>query len=351
MAASPDQVVLRFGDVELDVGAYDLTRAGHRVRLPRQAMELLLLLVEAPGDLIPRDMIARRLWQDAGFVDVEASIHTAVMRLRQALGDHRASFVETVPGKGYRFVAPVERVLRKTPDRARSPQRWCSQSAGGTYELGRPADRHPDRTAAARHIPAGLADRFRRRRQNAPGPPSRIRAGRRVPGWRVGGGLRPGGHAGFGCANDLPGLGPERRTCALAARGAHRLSPGSRSLLVLDTCEHMVPACAELVEHVLQTAARIRILTTSREALGTAGEVVYRVPSLPLPDRCRPVRGAARIGRRPPLPRPGRSPRSTFTSSETDARAIARICRRLDGIPLAIELAATRVTVLSPEQI
>ena len=314
-------------------------------------MELLLLLVEAPGDLIPRDMIARRLWQDAGFVDVEASIHTAVMRVRQALGDHRASFVETVPGKGYRFVAPVERVLRKTPDQREAPNAGVHNlPAELTSLVGRQIDIQTVRQLLATSRLVSLT---------GSGGVGKTRLALRVASELVG--EFPDGVwvADFG-----PVVTPElvaQTICqALGLREGPAHSPREALidylrdrdlLLVLDTCEHMVSACAELVEHVLQTAARIRILTTSREALGTAGEVVYRVPSLPLPDDAAPREAllASDVARLFLDRAAALDP--TFTPSETDARAIARICRRLDGIPLAIELAATRVTVLSLEQI
>ena len=92
------------------MAAYELRRKGRRIRLARQPMDLLLLLLERRRELVSRDDIAKRLWSQDVFVDLDAGIHTAILRIRQALGDSRDSplFVETVPGKGYRFVAPVE---------------------------------------------------------------------------------------------------------------------------------------------------------------------------------------------------------------------------------------------------
>src|SRR5688572_10435284 len=103
-------VQYRFGEFEVDVLAYELRHCGHRVRLSRQPMDLLLLLLERPQELVSREDIAKRLWSPGVHLDLDAGIHTAVLKIRQVLGDPRASpqFVETVPGKGYRFVAPVE---------------------------------------------------------------------------------------------------------------------------------------------------------------------------------------------------------------------------------------------------
>jgi TolB-like protein/DNA-binding winged helix-turn-helix (wHTH) protein/Tfp pilus assembly protein PilF len=101
---------LRFGDFELDIAAYELRRAGRPVRLERQPMDLLLMLVERRGQLVTRADIVDRLWGKDVFVDVETGVHTAVRKIRQALRDspEQPVFIETVSGKGYRFIAPVE---------------------------------------------------------------------------------------------------------------------------------------------------------------------------------------------------------------------------------------------------
>ena len=100
----------RFRDFELDVAAYELRRHGRSVRLERQPMDVLILLVERRGLLVSRADIVKRLWSDDVFVDVETGVHTAIRKIRQALRDspQEPMFVETVSGKGYRFVAPVD---------------------------------------------------------------------------------------------------------------------------------------------------------------------------------------------------------------------------------------------------
>lgn len=101
--------IFRFGEFELDVPAYELRRAGSPVRLERQPMDLLILLVERRGQLVSRAEIIDKLWGKDVFVDVETGVHTAARKIRQALGDSTdaPAFLETVPGKGYRFIAPV----------------------------------------------------------------------------------------------------------------------------------------------------------------------------------------------------------------------------------------------------
>lgn len=124
-------------------------------------------------------------------------------------------------------------------------------------------------------------------------------------------------------------------------------------LLILDNCEHLIEACAQISEALLQACPKLRILASSREALGLTGEVAYRVPSLtaPNPENLPPLdqlRNADSIRlfiERAATAKPG------FTLTDVNAFSLAQICYRLDGIPLAIELAASRVKVLSTEQI
>src|SRR5690349_3704311 len=99
-----------FGEFEVDAAAYELRQAGTRVRLSRQPMEILLLLLERRQELVSRDEMAKRLWGADVFTDADAGIHTAILKIRQALGGSRDGprYVETVAGKGYRFVGRVD---------------------------------------------------------------------------------------------------------------------------------------------------------------------------------------------------------------------------------------------------
>jgi DNA-binding winged helix-turn-helix (wHTH) protein len=104
----PDSpTIFRFGEYELDVAGYALRRGGRPVRLERRPMDLLILLVERRGQLVSRAEIVERMWGDGVFVDVETGVNTAMRKVRQALRDpaEKPAIVETVSGKGYRFVA------------------------------------------------------------------------------------------------------------------------------------------------------------------------------------------------------------------------------------------------------
>jgi non-specific serine/threonine protein kinase len=124
-------------------------------------------------------------------------------------------------------------------------------------------------------------------------------------------------------------------------------------LLVLDNCEHLVGACALLADTLLRTCPRLRILATSREPLSITGEEILRVPSLSLPDpdqSASPASIADHEAVQLFVDR-ARLVKSTFALTSSNAVAVARICVRLEGMPLAIELAASRVRVLSVDRI
>jgi predicted ATPase/transcriptional regulator with XRE-family HTH domain len=123
-------------------------------------------------------------------------------------------------------------------------------------------------------------------------------------------------------------------------------------LLVVDNCEHLLDGCARLAEALLRACPRLRILVTSREPLRVGAEVIWRVPSLTLPDHDDQAPGelakseAVRL-----FVERAEAVQPSFALTAGNAAAVAQICRRLDGIPLAIELAAARVSALTPEQI
>jgi len=124
-------------------------------------------------------------------------------------------------------------------------------------------------------------------------------------------------------------------------------------LLVLDNCEHLIDACAELVANLLAAAPGLRVLATTQEPLEVAGEQVFRVASLPVPDPGSALTGAALDGFAAVqlFVERGRACKRDFALTDQNARAVVDICARLDGLPLAIELAAARLSALSPEAI
>jgi predicted ATPase len=124
-----------------------------------------------------------------------------------------------------------------------------------------------------------------------------------------------------------------------------------RLLLVLDNCEHLLEPVARLVESVLRVSKEVAVVATSREALRVAGEQVMTVPSLAVPDAVTEAEELVSVDAVRLFMERARSARSAFAITADNADAIAQLCRRLDGIPLAIELAAARVGSMTPNEI
>jgi len=356
MHGSSGQPVFRFGSFELDPVAYELRRDGRVVHLGGQPMQVLLLLVDRRRTLVTREELAARLWPESVFVDRDAGLRTAVLKIRQALGDTSASpqFVETVPGKGYRFIAPIAIIAR----------------ADASSEAERRA-RH--------HSMALLADltTFVGRTRELSDLVQLIHATRLLSLTGVGGsgktrlarqaGLRVASSFDHGvCFVDLAPLTdpellpnvvaraldvPERPTDTPAGTLVEWLRP-RRLLIIVDNCEHLVDACATFIALLLREAPDLQILVTSREALNVPGEVVWRVPPLTLPPGSEAMAPEAMLTFDAVRLFSERASAVTpFAVTSENAAAVADICLRLDGVPLAIELAAARMKVLSVHQI
>jgi cholera toxin transcriptional activator len=121
----------RFGVFEVDASTGELRRQGILVRLNAQPFQVLLMLVERPGEVLTRDEISRALWSDGTFVDYEHGVNSAVNRIREALGDAASSprYVETLARRGYRFLAPVEKIAVAMEAVAMEPEAQYAASA------------------------------------------------------------------------------------------------------------------------------------------------------------------------------------------------------------------------------
>lgn len=124
-------------------------------------------------------------------------------------------------------------------------------------------------------------------------------------------------------------------------------------LLVIDNCEHLIKACAQYTEQLLAACPKLKILATSIEALGLFNETIWQVPSLPLPEMSHSlsVKELSEFASIQLFHERARNAKTGFELDERNATSVAQICRRLDGIPLAIELAAARLKVLSVDEI
>src|SRR5215472_15357883 len=102
----------RFGPYDVDLAAGQLRKHGVKLKLTGQPLDILVMLLERPGQVVTREELQKRLWSDETFVDFENSLNKAINKLRQTLGDSAESpvYIETLPRRGYRFTAPVERL-------------------------------------------------------------------------------------------------------------------------------------------------------------------------------------------------------------------------------------------------
>jgi DNA-binding winged helix-turn-helix (wHTH) protein len=122
------------GEVEVDLGRYELRRSGRRIRIEKKPMDLLIFLLERREQMVSREEIVKKLWRSDLFIDTEKNVNNIVRKLRTALRDNadRPRFLETVVGKGYRFVGPVRVIDPKYPlsDQARSAVRSDAREGG-----------------------------------------------------------------------------------------------------------------------------------------------------------------------------------------------------------------------------
>ncbi len=315
------------------------------VRVGSRALDILTALVERPGELVGKDELMARVWRGT-FVE-EGNLKFQVGALRRALGDGRGGrrYIATSAGQGYRFVAPVS--VAQAPAAAALPAAPTRQN----HNLPRQLTRLIGRADAVARIVARL-ERHRMLSIVGPGGIGKTSVALAVAEasvnayehgvWLID--LAPLGDArlvpsavaqvlGFEIRSDdpVPGL-----VGALRDR---------RLLLVLDNCEHVIDTAATLATAILKGAAGIHILATSREALRVEGEHAQRLPPLSSgfssdhPGAAEALalpavelfveRAAERLGE--------------FELTDENAPLVAEICRKLDGIPLAIELAAARV--------
>ena len=336
-----------FGDFALDLESRQLVRAGTPVSLSPKAFQLLGLLVEGHPKALSKTELQDRLWP--GTFVVEKNLTNLVSEIREALGDDPASprFIRTVHRFGYAFHAAAS---MDSGEHDRGPRHNLpaplTNFVGREREIAElllllPASRVLTLTGAGGCGKTRLAIELA------------ARALDRFPdgAWLV----------------DLSSLAdPGLVTQAVASvfdirEGPHqphldalsRYLRNRQALLILDNCEHLITACAHFVEALLHAADRVCLLSTSREGLGIPGETVWRVPSLSLPDlsKADSVESLLRHDAVRLFSERAAAVDSTFAITSANAAAVAQVCVRLDGIPLALELAAARLKVLSLAQI
>ena len=346
MTLPPDQAI-HFGPYRIYPGQRLVMEADQPLRLGRRAMDILLILLEHAGEVVSKQTLIARVWPKNVVEDINLRVHMAA--LRKALGDGQAGqrYIITVAQRGYSFVAPYSLEHIEHP-----PGSAASVPSGHNLPVRR------TRMIGRQSLVDSLVVQLSRQRFITLVGPGGI--GKTTVALRVAEQLIGRYRDGIRLLDLAPINDPAMITVHLATLlelSLHDAEPMSglaaflrdrQMLLVIDNCEHLVDAIALLSESLLRAAPEVHILATSRESLRAEGECVQRLESLDCP---------------PPIAVPDRAQALTFSALQLFVeRAMAshdsfeltddelplaiEICRRLDGIPLAIELAAAQVSSL-----
>ncbi len=337
---------LRFGPFELFPQRRALIEGGKPLRLGSRALEVLIVLVEHAGELLSNKDLLARAWPDT-YVE-EANLRVQVMALRKSLGDGQgeARYIKNVPGRGYCFVAPVVgHGQPKTVDQPVGEDIEASFPVLLTRLIGR------DKEVSA------LVDRLSLRQfVTIVGAPEIGKTSVAVAVARhLVSEYKDGVHFVELASVSDPALVSSAVAMALgipiwsdaSLPGVVEFVCDRHILIVLDNCEHVLDAASELAVALLKGGSRTHVLATSREPLRADGEWLYRLPTLAAP----PPNEALTAARALTFPavqlfvERALAALDSFDLTDANADIVAVLCRQLGGIPLAIELAASRIDV------
>ncbi|WGD50310.1 winged helix-turn-helix domain-containing protein [Bradyrhizobium sp. CB1650] len=338
---------LKFGPFSLSVAERQLRKGDHSIPLGSRALDVLIKLTERPGEVVTNKELVARVWPDV--VVEEANLRVQIAALRKALGDgiDNARYISNVPGRGYCFVATIAQGVT----REALPPHLATNVTNQMQKLPPLLTRMVGRDETVRAL---LSQMTARRFVSIVGPGG---VGKTTVAVAVGHALLD-AFQGAVVFVDLGAL-TDPRLVATAVASSLGVTTSSqdpmlgllgflrdrRTLLILDSCEHLIDAAAQLGERVVNETPQAHILATSREALRAEGEHVHLLYPLDTP----PYRPGLSADEALQYPAVQLFMDRAFAAghyselSDTDALDVASICRRLDGIALAIELAASRV--------
>jgi predicted ATPase/DNA-binding winged helix-turn-helix (wHTH) protein len=337
--------VISFGPFSLLPDQRQLLEVDKLLNIGSRAFDILLALVESPGQLISKEELMARVWPNVYVEPANLTVHVAA--LRRVLGDGREGhrYLVNIPGRGYRFVAPVSLEEREAP---RVPPQKLPRH---THNLPNQITRLVGRAEASRSLATFLSND---RLLTIVGPGG---IGKTSVALAVADELTNNYEHGVWLVDLARINDPQLLTGALGSvlgldssldtklSALVELLREKQTLLVFDNCEHVAEAAASLAESILRGCSGVRILATSREPLRAEGERRFRLSSLEVPPTSAPLtaaeamhfsavelfveRTAARL--------------DGFDLSDLDAPIVVDLCRKLDGNPLAIEFAVGRI--------
>ena len=346
------RVTLRFANCELDLQRIVLRRDGEQVKLEPRAFDVLAYLIQHRGEVVRKEDLLDEIW--GGRFVSESALTTRIKSIRHAVDDdgNRQAIIRTVHGKGYEFVAAVETVPGAAPSATTAVLPIPGLGTAVQPLIGRGSLMPLLVDALATHRLVTLVGPGGVGKTSVGLELARATADNYVDGVHV---------------IELVSVVDDEATSAAVATAIDvnlRRSNSSiddaitemlrprNCLLLLDNCEHLVESVAALVNRILSEAPQVSIVATSREPLAVAGEHVWSVePLSTVAGRELSVEAALTIPAVALFVARAQAADPTFTLDDSTASIVVEICRRLDGIPLAIELAAARTRVLGVSEI
>lgn len=344
------------GECEIDLARRELRVLGSAVPVGGRAFEIVEILAEQAGELVTKDELMSRIWPGAVVLENTLQVHTAAVR--KALGPYR-SLLKTESGRGYRLLGKWTVRHQDVPKHPSGIQRITATYDSPPTNFPTSVTRVIGRAAAGQRL-RDLLSAYRVVTLTGPGGIGKTTLGLKVA-RRILGDYADGGWlvelASLADPDLVPStvasiLGLKISGETISADSVAQAIAAQRMILVLDNCEHVVDAVANLTEVLVRRCPHTTILATSRETLRIDGECVFRVQPLAVPaaesadpDHILGHSAVELFVTRAQAQVPDFSPPAGHLTT------IGTICRRLDGIPLAIEFAAARAAMLGVQQV